>query len=175
MAIKKEQGIVAVFSYLDDLCNAIKDIKNKPEFKGHETFSPTSYHEIEHAYDFKASPVRFLTLAGGLTGMCAGFALALIMDYDYPMVVGGKNPGIYSLPAYVIIAFELTILLGAFGTIAGMLFFSKIPNFKKGVLDERFTDDKFGIFVPGVKPDSEQAKTLQNFGADEIKVVGGGV
>lgn len=171
---KKEQGIVAVFSYLDDLTKAIKDIKNRPDFKGHETFSPTSYHEIEHAYDFKTSPVRFLTLAGGLTGMCTGFGLALITDYDYPLVVGGKMAGIYSLPAYLIIAFELTILLGAFGTIAGMLFFSKIPNFKKSILDTRFTDDKFGIFVPGVREDSEQAKVLKSFGADEIKVVGGG-
>lgn len=169
----KEQGIVAIFSYLDQLTDAIKDIKHKPEFSGHETFSPTSYHEIESAYDFKPSPVRFLTLAGGLTGMFTGFALALITDYDYPLVVGGKTAGIYSLPAYVIIGFELTILLGAFGTIAGMLFFGKLPNLKKSVLDTRFTDDKFGIYVPGVHPDSEQAKLLQKFGAEEIKVVGG--
>ncbi|MDA9951737.1 DUF3341 domain-containing protein, partial [Oligoflexaceae bacterium] len=102
----EERGIVAIFSYLDQLTDAIKSIKGRPDFEGHETFSPTSYHEIEQAYDFKASPLRWMTLAGGLTGMFTGFGLALITDYDYPLVVGGKTPGVYSLPAYVIIGFE---------------------------------------------------------------------
>lgn len=170
---KKEQGIVAIFSYLDDLTDTIKKIKGKPEYAGHECFTPTSYHEIEHAYGFKSSPLRFLTLCGGLTGVCLGFTLALITDYDYPLVVGGKTPGLYSIPAYVVIGFELTILLGALCTILGMLIFCKIPNLSNSVLDERFTDDKFGIFVPGADPESDQAKFLRECGAEEVKIVGG--
>ena len=54
---KKEQGIVAIYSYLDTLTDTIKEIKGKPEFAGHETYTPTSYHEIEHAYGFKSSPL----------------------------------------------------------------------------------------------------------------------
>jgi len=170
---KKEQGIVAIYSYLDTLTDTIKEIKGKPEFKGHECFTPTSYHEIEHAYGFKSSPVKWFTLGGGLTGMFTGFALALITDYDYPLVVGGKTAGIYSLPAYVVIGFELTILLGAICTILAMLIFCKIPNLNHNVMDERFTDDKFGIFVPGVGDDSMQAKWLKEHGAEEVKIVGG--
>ena len=36
--------------------------------------------------------------------------MCLAMDYDWPLVVGGKTAGLYSLPAYVIFGFELMIL-----------------------------------------------------------------
>jgi len=171
---KHEKGIIAIYEYLDHVVDAIKKMKGRPEFRGHELYSPTSYHEIEHAYDFKPSPVRYFTLIGALTGTCVGFALPLIMDYDWPLVVGGKTAGIFSLPAYVIIGFELTILLGAIATILGMLVCCKIPNPKHGVMDARLSDSHFGVFVPDVGVDSEQAKILRGCGAIEVNVVGEG-
>ena len=75
--------------------------------------------------------------------------------------MGGKTPGFTSLPAYVVIGFELTILLGAIMTIVGMLVMCKIPNPGQRILDNRLTDDKFGIFVPNVGSDSEQAQFLK--------------
>lgn len=101
--------------------------------------------------------------------MVGGFALALATDWDWPLVTGGKTPGIYSLPAYVVIGFECTILLGAICTILGMLVHCRIPNPKTSVLDPRFSDDRFGIFVPGAQVESEQAKVLQECGAEEIR------
>ena len=61
------------------------------------------------------SPVRLFTLIGGLTGCTAGFAMTIWMSYDWPVLVGGK--AIASIPPYVVIAFELTILLGALSTV----------------------------------------------------------
>lgn len=167
-----EKGIIAVFKYLDDLTKAMTEIKGRADFNGHEVFSPTSYHEIEHAAGFRPSPVRFFTLVGGVTGTMAGFALPLLLDYDWPMIVGGKSPGVFSLPAYVILGFELTILLGAIMTIAGMLIMGRIPNPKKDIHDVRFTDDHFGIFVPNADESSEQAEILRRYGATEVRRVG---
>jgi hypothetical protein len=168
-----QPGILAVFKYLDDLTGAMKKIRGKAEFHDHEVFSPTSYHDVEIAAGYTDSPVKWFTLIGGLTGMVTGFGLCLLTDYDWPIVVGGKSAGIYSLPAYVVIGFEMTILLGAIATIVGMLVCCRIPNPKLPVLDPRFTDDHFGIYVPGVGVDSDEAKLLKECGAIELRAVEG--
>jgi hypothetical protein len=164
----KSSGVMAVFSYLDKFCGALEKVRDRSDFHGFEAFSPTSYHEIEHAMHFDPSPVRKFTLIGGLTGVTTGFALALGLDYNWPIVVGGKPAGVFSIPAYVVIGFELTILLGAICTIAGMLIMGRIPNPKLRVLDPRTTDDKFAIYVPGATVDGPQAKLLRELGAEEI-------
>jgi hypothetical protein len=170
----QQSGILAVFKYLDDVTHAMEKIRGHADFHDHEVFSPTSYHEIEHAAGFTDSPVKWFTLVGALTGMIAGFGICLATDYDWPLVVGGKTAGVDSIIAYVVIGFELTILLGAICTILGMLVCCRIPNPKVPVLDTRFTDDHFGIFVPGVGADSAQAQKLKGFGAVEIRAVSGG-
>ena len=98
----------------------------------------------------------------------AGFGMCLWMDYDWPIIVGGKTPGIYSLPAYVVFGFELMILLGALATILGMFVMGRFPNPKDDVLDPRLSDDKFAVYLPGASVDSEQAKYLKSLGAEEV-------
>ncbi len=164
-----DQGIIAIFRHLDTVCDAIQKVRQRPDFAGHEVFSPTSYHEIEHACGFGASPVRAFTLCGALTGTVSGFALALACDWSWPIVVGGKTPGIYSLPAYVVIGFECTILFGAIATILGMLVMGRIPNPNRRVLDVRTTDDRFAIYLPGGRLDSPQAAFLKECGAEEVR------
>lgn len=170
MANKKtDKGVIAIFQYLDTFCEAIEKVRIRDDFTGHECFSPTSYHEIEHASGFGASPVRVYTLIGSLTGTTVGFGMCLLLDWDWPLIVGGKTAGIASLPAYVILGFECTILLGAIATIAGMLILGRVPNPKRKVLDPRLTDDRFGIFVPNVGPESAQAQILKELGAEEVR------
>lgn len=165
------RGVLAVFKYLDHVTHAIERIRERSDCAGYEVFSPTSYHDIEHASNFSPSPVRYYTLIGGLTGCFTGLALCLGIDWDWPLVVGGKTPGIYSFPAFVVIMFELTILLGALSTIAGMLIHCRIPNPKAKVIDTRTTDDRFAIFVPGATVDGQQARMLKELGAQEIRAV----
>ena len=75
--------------------------------------------------------------------------MTLWMSYDWPTLVGGKTIG--SIPPYVVIAFELTILLGALSTVAAVALFSILMG-KRGVpYDPQFSDDKIGIFVPAAQ------------------------
>jgi len=164
-----DSGIIGIFRHLDTVCEAIEKVRDRPDFAGHEVFSPTSYHEIEHASGFGASPVRAFTLIGALTGTCTGFGLALACDWDWPIVVGGKTAGIASLPAYVVLGFEFTILLGAISTVLGMLVMGRIPNPKRRVLDTRTSDDRFAIFLPGAQLSSPQAQFLRDCGAEEVR------
>lgn len=164
------QGVLALYKHLDTFCQTIEAIKHRHDFRDHELFSPTSYHEIEHACGYAPSPVRWFTFFGAMTGTVTGFALALLCDWDWPVVVGGKTPGVFSLPAYVVIGFEFTILFGAIATVLGILVMSRLPNPKVKVLDIRLTDDMFGVYVPNAKLDSDQAKFLKEHGAAEIKM-----
>lgn len=164
-----DSGVIAIFRYLDTFCHAIERVRDRSDFSGFEALSPTSYHEIEHAHGFGASPVRLFTLIGALTGTTVGFLLPLVCDWDWDIVVGGKTAGAWSLPAYVVLGFECTILFGAISTILGMLVMGRIPNPKRRVLDTRITDDRFAIYLPGARADGPQGLFLRECGAEEVR------
>jgi hypothetical protein len=114
------------------------------------------------------SPVRLVTLIGGLTGCAAGFGMTLWMSHDWPVVVGGKPIG--SIPPYVVIAFELTILLGALSTVAAVALFSILMAKRGAAYDPQFSDDRIGIFVPAGGDQARQLEQmLVNAGAAEVR------
>lgn len=173
MAPKNAQstpGILAIFSYLDDFSDAVTKTKDRPDFKGHEVITHTSYHELIDLAEkrFGPSQVRWFTLTGALSGLFTGFLMTLWMDYDWPIVVGGKTAGWPSVIAYVVFGFELMVLFGALATILGMLVMGRLPNPYAKIYDTRLLDDKFAIFVPGANLGGEQAKLLKDWGATEI-------
>ena len=169
-ANKKTQGFLAVFNYLDDFCDAVNKIEDDPDFKDHKIYSHTSYHELMDIAEKRlgSSGVKWFTLFGALLGVCSGFGMCLLCDYDWAITVGGKPGGIASLPAYVILGFEMMILLGAIFTILGMLVLGRLPDPRAVIYDERLTDDKFAVFVPSSSADSQIAQKIKSMGAQEI-------
>jgi hypothetical protein len=171
MALRKQTrrmpGVLASFVHVDAAADAIRGLRAM----GHRNlvvYTPAPNHEIEEALSHRVSPVRLFTLIGGLTGCAAGFAMTIWMSYDWPVLVGGKP--IASIPPYVVIAFELTILLGALSTVAAVGLFSVLMG-KRGVAyDPRFSDDHIGIFVPA---GSDQVAPVENLlrsaGAVEVR------
>jgi hypothetical protein len=161
---RRRPGVLASFVYLDAAVEAIRALRAG----GHRdlvVYSAAPLHEIEEALDHSVSPVRLFTLIGGLTGCAAGFGMTIWMSLDWPLIVGGKT--IASIPPYVVIAFELTILLGALSTVAAMVLFSAVMG-KRGIAyDPRYSDDLIGIFVPGGTDQVEQL--LRSAGAVEVR------
>jgi mono/diheme cytochrome c family protein len=65
---------------------------------------------------------------------------------DWPLVTGGKP--ILSIPAYVIITFEMMVLFGALSTVIGLFINSRLPYVKPMVVyDPEFSAGKFGVYV----------------------------
>ena len=160
-------GVIGAFRELDSAVHAIEELKQRR--LGEVTvYTPTPRHEIEHAIDAGPSPVRLFTLIGGLTGCAAGFGMTLWMSYDWPILVGGKPIG--SIPPYVVIGFELTILLGALSTVAAVALFSVLMG-KRGIAyDPKFSDDQIGIFVPsGADQFRPLEQLLRSAGAVEVR------
>ena len=160
-------GVLASFAHVDAASDAIRALRAR----GHRNltvYSAAPNHELEEALDHKVSPVHLFTLIGGLTGCAAGFGMTLWMSYDWPVVVGGKPIG--SIPPYVVIAFELTILLGALSTVGAVALLSVLQG-KRGVaFDPSYTDDRIGIFVPaGSDQRAPVEQLLRTAGALEVR------
>jgi molybdopterin-containing oxidoreductase family membrane subunit len=164
---RKMPGVLAAFGHVDAAVDAIRALRAKG-FRDLVVYTPAPNHEIEEALEERVSPVRLITLIGGLTGCAAGFAMTIWMSYDWPLVVGGKT--IASIPPYVVIAFELTILIGALSTVAAVALFSVLMGKRGAPFDPRFTDDQIGIFVPA-PPDQLRPveQLLQSAGAVEVR------
>jgi hypothetical protein len=164
---RKAPGLLASFAHVDAAADAIRALRARGH-KNLTVYSPAPNHELEEALDHRVSPVRMITLIGGLTGCAAGFGMTLWMSHDWPVVVGGKPIG--SIPPYVVIAFELTILLGALSTVAAVALFSILMG-KRGVAyDPRFSDDQIGIFVPAAGDQAGAVEQmLRTAGAVEVR------
>lgn len=151
-------GVLASFDFLDSTVEAIHELR-KAGFKGLRAYMPFPEHHIEEALGYDQSPVRVWTLVGALTGTATGFAFTIWTSMDWPLVTGGKP--IVSIPAYVVIAFEMTILFGAFGTLIGLFILSRLPHTKPIVIyDPEFTSGRFGLFVPAEGGKLEEARKI---------------
>jgi hypothetical protein len=164
---KQVPGLLASFVHVDAASDAIRALRAR----GHRNlvvYSAAPNHELEEALSHRVSPVRLFTLIGGLTGCAAGFGMTIWMSHDWPTVVGGKPIG--SIPPYVVIAFELTILLGALSTVAAVALFSVLMGRRGVAYDPRFSDDQIGLFVPA---SGDQAgpveQMLRSAGAVEVR------
>ena len=159
--------VLGIFGEVDTAIEAIHGLK-KAGLKDMTVYAPLPSHDLEHAIDPPQSPIRLFTLVGGLTGTATGFALATWTSLDWPLITGGKP--IISLPAFVIIAFELTILFGALSTVLGLFLAARLPHRGQDLFyDPSFSADRFGVQVePGAGKADEARKILLAAGAAEI-------
>jgi hypothetical protein len=105
---------------------------------------PYHLHEVEELLKEKTSRVKFFTFIGALTGTITGFAFTIYTVLDWPMISGGKP--VVSIPAFVIIAFALTILFGSLASFAGFLLLSGLPKPSR-IIDPGDKGDRFVIIV----------------------------
>ena len=163
--------IKAVYAHLDCLLQGIHDLQ-RAGFKDFTVLSPFPRHEIEESmYRGEPSPVRWFTLVGAIFGCALIFSLASLTHANWPMIIPGGKP-LVSVPAFLVISFEGTILWGSLMTLVGLLLHCRLPatNLPKAMEDARFTTDHFGIVFENLGP--AQVDTvkhiLQHAGAVEV-------
>ncbi len=167
MATKSVPGVLGSFLHVDAAVDAITGLKSKG-FRDLTVYTAAPNHEIDAALDHPISWVRMFTLIGGLVGCTAGFAMTIWMSYDWPTLVGGKP--IASIPPYVVIGFELTILLGALSTVSAVALLSVLMGKRDVAYDPRFSDDQIGVFVPaGSDQVAPVEQLLTSAGAVEVR------
>ena len=167
---KLRTGVLGVFAHLDTATEAIRRLKRE----GYEltVYAPTPRHELEEALEVPESPVRIFTLTGAFTGTAAGTALATWTSIDWPLIVGGKE--IVALPAFSVIMFELTILIGALSTVAALFILARLPHIgppEAPLYHPSFTAGHFGVFAHAPKDRYDQVQAiLAEAGSQEVLV-----
>ncbi|MEW6667776.1 MAG: DUF3341 domain-containing protein [Thermodesulfobacteriota bacterium] len=167
---RDRQGVLAVFSYLEDVLRALRELQGRG-IPVDTVYSPARSDGIADALKMKPSLVRVFTLAGGMLGVATGFGLSIYTAVQWHFVVSGK-PTVPFIP-YVIEGFEFGILLGVFLNLAGILLLSGMPRFGlPDHYDPRFSEDRYGVFVICAEhTEGELTKMLQDAGAEEIRHV----
>ncbi|MBO87428.1 MAG: hypothetical protein CL927_18935 [Deltaproteobacteria bacterium] len=161
----------SVFPHLDCLVDAIDALK-QAGYTNMVVTAPLPRHEIEEQlYDGRPSPIRWFTLCGALFGGSMGFSVASLTHTNWPMIIPAGKP-LVSIPAFIVITFESTILFGSLFTLAGLLLMCGLPShgLQSEVRDPRFSDDVFGLVVNGLaQADAQRVRNILNDnGAAEV-------
>ncbi len=108
--------------------------------------SPIPSHRILEAVKLKKSRVGWFTLAGGIIGFFAGFALAIFTAVQWNLIVSGKP--IVALIPFFIVGFEFTILFSVFGNVIGLLVCARLPDVRGlETYDPRCSGEHFGVLA----------------------------
>ena len=147
-------------------------------YKKWDVHSPFPIHGMDKAMGLGNSRVSVIVLICGAIGLAIAFALQTWSSVmDYPLIVQGKP--YFSLPAFIPIMFEFTILLSAFGAFFGMLFMIGLPrlhhpNFNWDRFSKKANDDGFFLIIEA--KDSQFAeekvtKLLEAIGGQHITTI----
>jgi hypothetical protein len=158
---KNIYGLMAEFDTPTQLVEAARKVREAGYTKT-DGFSPFPIHEMDDALGIKRSILPYLVFGGGVAGLFAGIGLQYFVHVlDYPLNVGGRP--FLSIPAFVPVAYELTILLAAFVAVFGMLFLNGLPRPYHPVFNvERFalaTREKFFLVIESSDDRFDYAET----------------
>jgi hypothetical protein len=118
--------VVAEFHEAGDVVEAAHRVRVEGYTKI-DAYSPYPMHELTHALALPPSPLPKLVLGGGLVGLAGGWALQYWSSViEYPLNVGGRP--FNSWPAFIVPAFETTILFAAATAVLGMLALNGLPE-----------------------------------------------
>lgn len=144
-------------------------------FRRMECYTPYPVEEAATALDVHRNRVPLLTLMGGIAGLITAFLMQTWMSaISYPMNIAGRP--LFSWPAFVIPAYEWTILFAGLSAAFSMLALNGLPqpyhplfnapNFRVGA-----TDDKFFLCLEATDPQfslSESRRLLERFHAVSV-------
>ena len=140
-------------------------------FETPEIQSPIPIHGVEEVLGKKKSVIKRFTLIGAITGGMTGFLLASITAVLFPHPTGGRP--IITIPPYLIITYELTILFGILATVLGFLISARLPAIRERLYVPEAAIDKFVVSVTCDNDDSTNraSEILRDLGVGEIRRV----
>ncbi|MBX3354659.1 MAG: DUF3341 domain-containing protein [Phycisphaeraceae bacterium] len=150
--------------------------------------TPFPVHGLDAAMGIRRTILPVLVFMAGLTGATLALALqvftngtslsiwALVWVTGYPFLISGKP--LWSIPAFIPVMFELTVLFSAMTTAGGMFLLNGLPRlFHPLFTNRRFlraTDDRFFISIDARDPNFLRSRTealLKSLGARTVEAV----
>ncbi len=142
-----------------------------------DAYSPFPIEELGEALGIRWTAVPLLVLIGGIVGGLTGYGLQYwVSAIAYPINVGGRP--FNSVPSFVPVTFELTILFAALTALFGMLVLNRLPMVYHPVFNvPRFalaSRDRFFLCIEATDPKFDPLETrvfLQGFAPREVSEV----
>ncbi len=169
MAIKK--FVVGAFTDEAVLFPAVKKVR-QAGYKIHDVYTPMAIHGLDKAMGLRETSLHTAGFIYGITGTTTALSgIGWIFTSDWPLNFGGKPH--FSLPAWIPITFELTVLFAAVGMVLTFCYLCQMAPFvKKHHFSLRATDDHF-VMVIECTPRTNVAEAqafLGSIGAVDINV-----
>ncbi len=131
--------------------------------------SPIPIEGVEEVLGENKSVIKRFTFFGAIFGGVSGFVLAAGTAVLYVHPTGGRP--IITIPPFLIITYELTILCGILATVLGFFISARFPAIRERIYVPEAAVDKFAVTV--VCDDSESFRRaeaiLRGAGAEEIR------
>ena len=163
-------AIMGSFAFEEDFLAAAKNLTSSG-FDNISLLSPVPLEEAQKVLGLGKSPVRRFSLAGAIIGAISGFAMAAGTALVFILPTSGR--AIITVPPFLIITYEMTILFGVLFTLLGFHFVSGLPSWRDRPYLEAANIDRFVVVVEGA--DGEQAERaeaiIRQAGADQIQHV----
>ncbi len=158
--------VMGLFAYEDDFLNALRKLKES----GHSDLTlmtPIPLHEAQQILGEHKSAVRVFSLVGAILGAIGGFALATFSAVTFIQPTGGR--AVITFPPFLVISYEMTILLGVLMTLLGFHIVSGLPAWRDAPYDARTSVDRFGVLVGGDTAGAEAI--MRSSGAESVEPV----
>ena len=162
--------ICGVYDDEDVLLSAVEKIRDKG-VRIQEVYSPFPVHGLDEALGYKRTRLPIAAFMFGITGtILALFTQTWMLGFDWPMDIEGKNYA--SLPPFIPVTFEFTVLLSAFGMVGTFFIVSNMkPYAWPRQFDLRSTDDKHIMAIDladNKMSKDELGRILKDTGASEV-------
>jgi len=170
--------LVAEFDSAAKIYKACEKVRDGG-FTKWDACTPFPVHGLDDAMGLKPSRLPWFVLIAGIMGCVISMGgMIYLAAYEQPLNIGGKP--LWSIPAFIPITFEVTVLFSALTAAFGMFVINRLPTFNHAVFNserfERVTNDKFFIIIdqddPKFRP-SETSSMLQASGASHLEEVRG--
>ena len=167
-------GLIAEFNTPTELVRATEQAR-AAGYRRMECYTPYPVEEAAEALHFHKTRVPLVCLLGGIMGVTtAGLMETWVNVWAYPLNIGGRP--LFSWPAFIIPAYEWTILFAGLSAAFGMIALNGLPqlyhpvfnapNFRNGA-----TTDKFFLCLEAADPKFSLTETrafLEQFHAVSV-------
>ena len=181
-------GLLAEFETPGAILSAAKKV-NEAGYKWWDCCVPFPVHGLDKAMGVRPTILPWIVLVAGITGAILGALLQWYTNAEtielwsgpitvtgYAFLVSGK--ALSSIPTWIPVMFELTILLAAISCVVFMFVLNKLPQFYHPCFNvkrfARVTDDRFFIVIEARDPNFYEEKTaemLTSLGATAVEEV----
>ena len=186
-AAPRAYGLIAEFETPAQIMKAAERVRDSG-YKWWDCCTPFPVHGLDKAMGIRQTILPIIVFFMGMAGTCAAFVLqsftnasdwtvwAGVWVTGYPFLISGKP--FMSLPAFIPVMFELTILFAALTCVFGMFGMNGLPRLHHPLLaNDRFrrvTDDRFYIVIEARDPKFFRSRTeafLGSIGAVAVEEV----